>query len=157
MRVEHRLLQGLLAPLGLAALTIGGMIFTFGVVQTLHFFENAYGVSLSQPVVLEPQTVSVTIDNEFRFYAVFWFSYGVLCLWAAKGIVERLRLVPLLFGIFFLGGIGRAISCFVLGWPHPLFVVLMAIELIGPILGAAVYLRIPQFKAKLKEVVPPKK
>ncbi len=107
MRVEYCLLQGLIAPLGLAAVFIGSMIVVTGVLNTLHFFESTYAIIFSLPAVLEPQSVTPTIDNEFRFYAILWISYGVLSLWVSRHIESEFRLVPYLLGIFFAGGIAR--------------------------------------------------
>jgi len=41
-------------------------------------------------------------------------------------------LLRLMLCVFLLGGIGRAISFFVVGAPHLLFVVLMCIEIVLP-------------------------
>jgi hypothetical protein len=43
--------------------------------------------------------------------------------------------------VFFVGGVGRAISCVQVGAPHPLFLNLMAIELIVPPIFLLLYVR----------------
>lgn len=141
LRVEHRLIQILLGTVGSAAILIGAMIFSFGVLWTLHFFESLFNFATGQTIAPEPTAVAVTIDNEFRFYSVFWLSYGALLLWTAWEIQRRWNWVPILFGLFFLGGIGRVISHLTLGAPHPLFVVLMGTELAIPVVAALLYAR----------------
>jgi hypothetical protein len=53
-----------------------------------------------------------------------------------------MTLLRLMLGIFLLGGIGRVISYFAVGAPHPLFVVLMWIEVAAsPALLALSFMR----------------
>ncbi len=73
-----------------------------------------------------------TMDSELRFYAPFWGAYGLLLLDAARDLRRRSRRIPWLAGLFFVGGLGRAISWMSVGRPHPFFALLMAIELILP-------------------------
>jgi len=142
MTLNHRLLQSLLFPLGVTAIVIGGMIIIWGVLPTLHVFESALALSLDQAIVLEPLSISPTIDNEFRFYAVFWLSYGVLTIWVAIQIEARHKFVPFIFLVFFLGGLARILSIGDLGKPHQLIVFLMYIELTAPVIGAILYNRL---------------
>ena len=77
-----------------------------------------------------------TMDNELRFYAVLWGAYGLLLLDTARNLAVHSGRVPWLAAIFFLGGVGRALSCLAVGAPHPAFVTLMAIEFaLPPVLG----------------------
>jgi len=142
MKIEYRFLQILIVPLGIAAILIGAMIISLGELPTLHFFESSYAFMLRQAVILEPETVSTTIDNEFRFYAVLWFCYGLWGLRIARKIESEISLIPAFFGIFFLGGIARALSVFSVGEPHPLFILLMFIEFLIPILAGVFYFRL---------------
>ena len=142
MKIEYRLLQAFVAPLGLAAIFIGSMIVATGVLSTLHFFESTYAVLFSKATVLEPITVTPTIDNEFRFYAVLWISYGVLALWVSRRIEAQIRVVPYILGVFFIGGIARLVSIYSVGLPHPLFIFLMYIEIAVPVIGGIVYLKV---------------
>jgi hypothetical protein len=73
-----------------------------------------------------------TMDSELRFYAPFWGTYGFLVIAVARDLKRLGRWVPWLALVFFLGGVGRAISIAAVGAPHPVFVVLMAIELLLP-------------------------
>ncbi len=117
--------------LGLAALTIGGMIFTIGPDAAGQTF-----VALLR--MIAPATPPLTglgganIDSELRFYSVFWMAYGGLALWVAQALPARIAVLRLMLVIFWLGGFGRALSYVMLGAPHPLFVALMWIEIALP-------------------------
>ncbi|MEZ5996963.1 MAG: DUF4345 family protein [Hyphomonadaceae bacterium] len=118
--------------LGAAALAIGGMIFVIGPEATGQTFAAMLRL-------LAPETPRVSglsgadIDSEMRFYAVLWMAYGAAALWVARGLPERMGLMRLMLGVFLLGGLGRVISYFVAGAPHPLFIALMWIEIIFPL------------------------
>jgi hypothetical protein len=139
-RIEHRMMQGLLVALGLAAIGIGFMVFVLGeqaVNLVAGIFDSIRGQASTGGEIISP-----TIDSELRFYATFWFSYGVLLVWVARAIDQRLEFVPILAGLFFAGGIGRVLSYVLVGAPHPIFTLLMIIELGLPILLAGLYLRV---------------
>lgn len=143
LRIEHRIIQVMMAALGIAAVGIGTMVFLTGV-QFIWLTEASFNFASGQSIPVDPATISPTIDNEFRFYSIFWLSYGVLVLWVARNILTQLRRVPILVGLFFIGGIGRALSLILVGAPHPAFIVLMIVELVTPVLMAILYTRIPK-------------
>jgi len=147
MNLNYRFLQALLGPLGIGAIIIGSMIVFMGVLPTLHFFESTLAQVLNQAEILEPQTISPTIDNEFRFYAVYWLSYGLLTLWVAMHIETQYKLAPYILIVFFMGGLARIISVVSIGQPHQLVTVLMYIELLAPVLGFIIYYRLPRGKS----------
>ncbi len=140
-RIEFCLMQVLLAALGIAAVGVGAMVFLTGV-QFIHMTEAAFNFATGQPIPIEPLTISPTLDNEFRFYAIFWLSYGALLLRVARNLLTQLRFVPMLMGIFFLGGAGRALSNIFIGAPHPAFIMLMVVEFALPIVVAILYARV---------------
>ena len=74
---------------------------------------------------------SAAVDNEIRCFAAYWAAFGCVCVWASQQIEQRLSLVTPLVAVFFIGGVGRAISVLVSGWPPTYFVVVMAFELIS--------------------------
>jgi Domain of unknown function (DUF4345) len=73
------------------------------------------------------------MDSELRFYAVLWGAYGIVTIRTARGLPQGLNRVPWLALVFLLGGIGRALSLFSVGTPHPFFTTLMVIEIALPI------------------------
>ena len=75
-----------------------------------------------------PTTPSV--DSEYRFVNVFWLGAGVILYWtllrpAARALVTRVVLV-----LAATGGIARLISVAFVGWPHPIFIGTIGLELI---------------------------
>ena len=138
--VEHRILQGLLIALGVPAILIALMIFTFGS-QSLFIVESGYESLLGEVSFVEPEA-SATVDSEMRFYSSLWFSYGLLLIWIASGIVQRQQFVPIVAVIFFAGGLGRVLSFWLAGAPHPAFIVLIVIELVYPVLLFILHLRL---------------
>ena len=80
-----------------------------------------------------------TMDSELRFYAPFWGAYGLVLLHIARRLPATLGWVPPTAALFFTGGVGRAISYFAVGTPHPFFVLLMIIELVLPVLFVALW------------------
>lgn len=74
-----------------------------------------------------------TMDSELRFYAALWGAYGILVLRTASRLTQRLHQTPWLAAVCFAGGVGRMLSRVSVGAPHPFFTLLMAIELVLPI------------------------
>jgi hypothetical protein len=73
------------------------------------------------------------MDNELRFYSALWGGYGIATLATARDLDAYLRFVPWLAVVFF--------SWVQVGAPHPLFLNLMAIELIVPPIFLLLYVR----------------
>lgn len=84
-------------------------------------------------------TAQVQIDNELRFFAMFWMAYGVFCFWVAKNLVERHHFIPFIALVFFLGGVGRLLSVLMAGNPGEFLLGAMALEFILPMVIYGVY------------------
>ena len=136
----HRTLRILLAVLGVAALLIALSNLFLGPTLTASTAEQAFDTVTGHQGPLTP-TWPPTMDNELRFYSALWGAYGILLLATARDLDTRLWLVPWLAAVFFAGGLGRAISWAQVGAPHPLFLSLMAIELILPPIFMLLYAR----------------
>ena len=130
----------LLGALGVAAVLIGLSVLLLGPGPTAAFTEAQYDLVTGGA---HPATGAwpATMDSELRFYAPFWAVYGLVLLDAARNLPARLPRVPLLAGLFFVGGLGRALSYATVGPPHPAFVMLMATELIAPPIFLALWAR----------------
>lgn len=125
-------LRFLLALLGVSAVAIAASIVLTGAQYTAWTAEKIFAALTGwQGPLSEPWPP--TMDNELRFYAVLWGAYGVVAIWVARDLDARRALVPVLAGIFFLGGIGRLLSILAVGSPHPFFILLMWIELLMPV------------------------
>ncbi|THD59068.1 DUF4345 domain-containing protein [Phenylobacterium sp.] len=128
MRVAMRFL---LAGLGGSALLIALSILLLGAGATAGVGERAFEMLSGWKGLPSPSWPPST-DSELRFYSALWGGYGVMLLCAARNLSRWDGRVPGLAAIFFIGGVGRALSWVMVGAPHPFFLVLMAIELILP-------------------------
>ena len=93
-------IKSLLFIFGLVVLGIGASIVLIGPAATAAFFggiHNSIGGGEGLPLGFE----SVDVDNEFRFYSVFWLAFGVMLLRAALTFPESHRLVFILMGCSF--------------------------------------------------------
>jgi hypothetical protein len=125
--------------LGLAAVLICLSILLLGAQETAWTAERIFAtLTVSSGPLSQPWPP--TMDSELRFYAPFWGAYGILLLMSARDWPRRSHWVPWLAVVFFAGGVGRAISFLTVGPPHPLFTLLMAIELLTPPVLAALWL-----------------
>lgn len=125
-----------LGLLGLAALVIGLMNFIAGP----HWTASVFSGLLSTMIATTPYSgglESANADSEIRLYAVFWIAFGAILLWSVSREALDRRIVYSAMALFFLGGAGRALSVLLVGWPDPLFQVLMWIELSTPVVVCA--------------------
>ena len=124
-------LRVLLAVLGVSAVVICFAILLAGPTGAALAFEQVYVKIMGGT---DPLTAAwpATMDSELRFYAPMFGAYGVLCLTVVRRFDRRLADVPWLAGVFFLGGVGRAVSYVAVGPPHPFFTLLMIVELVLP-------------------------
>ncbi len=113
--------------LGVSALMIAGSNIVFGVAVTASLFDALFQ-ALGLPASDTGDLATANVDSEFRFYSVFWASYGVVLLDTARRLPDRLPLAGLLILLFFLGGIGRALSMLFVGLPATLFTILTILE-----------------------------
>lgn len=125
------MLRAAFVLLGLSAIGIGAMIFLLGPALTADAFAGALHAIAQTPARVDGLD-GANIDSELRFYAVLWLAYGFLALWVAQALEARLVWLRIMLLVFFAGGVGRALSHFALGAPHPLFSVLMWVELLLP-------------------------
>jgi len=121
---------GLIA-IGLAALAIGTSMFLLGPALTGAFFGGLLAAVAGTPQAVD-DLAAVNVDTELRFYSVFWIAYGGCLIAVARALAERIAQARLLLAVFFAGGVGRVLSYAIAGAPHPLFVVLMWVELALP-------------------------
>ena len=77
-------------------------------------------------------SVEAAVDNELRFFSVFWLAFGGLCFWVAMNIQKQLKLIPFILCVFFLGGVGRLCSFLLVGEPGNVLFLAMIVELILP-------------------------
>jgi len=132
------LLRSILLGLGTGAVLIGLSIFCLGASFTGNASEAIYDFAFGSA---HPGGggFSVTGESEIRFFSAFWIAYGVLLLMVAQKFEARSSWVPGLAAVFFAGGVGRFLAWQSVGAPHPVFLLLMAIELILPVVMIALW------------------
>lgn len=126
----QKFLQAGLYFIGIAAVVIGSAIAVLGIEIVGRFFTAIINLiveagplsDLGQP----------NDDSELRFYSVFFVAYGVVLVQTAGNLSRHSHRVPILLGLFFVGGVVRLLSLFMVGQPHALFLILMGIELLFP-------------------------
>ena len=131
--MAHIFLILCLRLMGLIVIAIGGAMALFGPHALGAFFAGLAG--LAAPLGLE----HANSDSELRFYSVFFVAYGVAVYYVAQNFEAQHRWLPVLAGLFVLGGLARLLSWVTLGAPHPLFIFLCALELGVPILLITLY------------------
>ncbi len=129
--MAQRILAAALLALGASAVAIGAGIFLTGPTAVANAIVGALaplGLGGGEVAGLSAPDA----DNEMRFYAVLWIAYGVVAVRAARALPASLNVARVLLALFFAGGAGRALSMSSVGAPHPLFIILMWIELLAP-------------------------
>jgi Domain of unknown function (DUF4345) len=74
---------------------------------------------------------NVLLDSNLRFFSGAWFGLGVALCWIVPAIEKQTMLFRVLWGMIFLGGIGRLISMLMLGFPPAPFIAFTALEILG--------------------------
>ena len=86
-------------------------------------------------------SVDIAVDNELRFFSVFWLAYGFFCIWAALDLQSRVSFVPFIAFSFFLGGLARLSSVVTVGSPGSILIGAMVLELVLPFFLYILYLK----------------
>lgn len=73
---------------------------------------------------------NASIDNQLRFYAVWFTLPFFMAVWMARNLDRALPIALILFGVMFLAGLARLYSISQVGWPDPPMVAAMVIELV---------------------------
>jgi hypothetical protein len=73
----------------------------------------------------------VLLDTNLRFFSGVWVGVGLALWWLIPTIERQTVLFRALWGMIFIGGIGRLLSMIMLGWPPIPFVAFTAIEIAG--------------------------
>lgn len=90
-------------------------------------------VLLGAASVPDEGTITPDVDTEMRFYAVWYVVVGILLLRAVRRVESETFVVRLVAAGFFAAGCGRILSWLAVGRPHVLAIVLMALELVLPV------------------------
>jgi uncharacterized protein YjeT (DUF2065 family) len=87
---------------------------------------------LSDPIYAAAKIpANALLDSNLRFFGGVWLGLGLALYWLIPSIERQTVLFRMLWGMIFLGGIGRSLSIIFLGWPPLPFVGFTALEIIG--------------------------
>ncbi len=87
---------------------------------------------LSDPLYAGPGLpANAMLDSNLRFLSGVWLGLGLAVFWLLPRIETQTALFRILWGMIFLGGVGRLLSMLLLGWPPLPFIGLTALEIIG--------------------------
>jgi uncharacterized protein YjeT (DUF2065 family) len=87
---------------------------------------------LSDPIYAAAKIpANALLDSNLRFFGGVWLGLGLALYWLIPSIERQTVLFRVLWGMIFLGGIGRSLSIIFLGWPPLPFVGFTALEIIG--------------------------
>jgi hypothetical protein len=75
-----------------------------------------------------PTTPSV--DSEYRFVNVFWLGAGLILWWTLLKPQPRALVTRTVLALAAIGGLARLLSVFIVGWPHPVYIGTLGLELI---------------------------
>lgn len=76
------------------------------------------------------ESVNATVDSQYRFANVFWLAAGLIVWWSLRRPERRREVTRVVLAIAAVGGVARLVSVLVTGWPHPVFVGVMVLELV---------------------------
>ncbi|MES2016600.1 MAG: DUF4345 domain-containing protein [Pseudomonadota bacterium] len=114
--MQKRPLQILTALLG-AVPILTGIIGLFG---------------LSDPLYASAQLpANALLDSNLRFLSGVWLGVGLTAVWLIPRIETHTVLFRALWGMIFLGGVGRLLSMVYLGWPPVPFIGFAVLEIVG--------------------------
>jgi Domain of unknown function (DUF4345) len=102
---------------------LGVIPVTTGLLGLMGVEDPVYVAAGVPPVVL--------LDTNLRFYSGVWLGFGLAMYWVIPAIERQTVLFRVLWGMIFLGGIGRVLSMMLLAPPPAAFVAFTALEIIG--------------------------
>ncbi|NOT03880.1 MAG: DUF4345 domain-containing protein [Anaerolineales bacterium] len=74
---------------------------------------------------------SALLDSDLRFLGGVWLGLGITVLATVSYLEKYFAVYRILWGMIFLGGIGRLISMFVIGLPPVPFIGFTVLEIVG--------------------------
>lgn len=106
-----------------ATVLLGTIPVATGLLGMMGVHDPVYVAAGVPPIVL--------LDTNLRFYSGVWVGVGLALWWLIPTIERQTVLFRVLWGMIFIGGIGRLLSMIMLEWPPVPFVGFTAIEIVG--------------------------
>jgi uncharacterized protein YjeT (DUF2065 family) len=110
-------------PLQITTAALGAIPVLTGIVTMFGLSDPIYA-SLGLPA-------SALLDSNLRFFGGIWLGLGLALYWLIPNIEKHTVLFRVLWGMIFLGGIGRLLSMLFLTWPPVPFVAFTVLEIVG--------------------------
>jgi hypothetical protein len=101
-----------------------------GVIPVVTGIISMFG--LSDPVYASSGVpANALLDSNLRFFGGVWLGLGFALYWLIPNVDKQTQLFRVLWGMIFLGGIGRLLSMVFLALPPLPFIGFTALEIIG--------------------------
>jgi hypothetical protein len=71
------------------------------------------------------------LDSNLRFLSGVWLGLGLTVIWLIPRIETQTVLFRVLWGMIFLGGVGRLLSMIFVGWTPIPFIAFTVLEIVG--------------------------
>jgi hypothetical protein len=109
--------------LQIATAILGVVPFATGIVGMLGISDPIYG-SLGLPK-------DALLDSNLRFFSGVWLGLGIAVFWLVPNIERQTVLFRALWGMIFIGGLGRLLSMLLIGSPPVPFIAFTVLEIVG--------------------------
>jgi hypothetical protein len=107
-----------------------GLQVVLGILATVAVASGLAGMLAGPSALPGAGPVDATVDSGFRFANAFWFAAGVLAWWAVPRVESVTTVLRLTLGVVILGGVARLLAGLASGWPHPVYLGALAVELV---------------------------
>ena len=104
-----------------------GVLSVLGLIPVLTGLLAIFGGPAAAP---GGEEVGASVDSEYRFVNTFWVAAGLILWWSLRRPAERATVTRTVLIVASVGGIARLISALLVGWPHPVFVGTLVLELL---------------------------
>ncbi|MBT2517599.1 DUF4345 domain-containing protein [Streptomyces sp. ISL-90] len=105
------------------------LLIVMGVLGSIATTSGLLGVIVGPEGIPGGGPTTASVDSEYRFVNVFWLAAGLLLLWSLRRAEEHARLARAILVIAAVGGLARLLSVLIVGWPHPVFIATIVLEL----------------------------
>ena len=87
---------------------------------------------LSDPIYASANLPANTLlDSNLRFFSGVWLGLGLAVYWLIPDIEKQTLLFRVVWGMIFLGGVGRLLSMMFSGMPPAPFIAFIVLEIVG--------------------------
>jgi hypothetical protein len=107
-------------------------------------------VLLGADSIVGAEEASPSLESELRFYSVWWIGAGLFLLWLAPQVERRTLELRVFCALLFLSGISRGLAALATDWPPTGQIVLMALELVLPVVLVTWQARVAKGPTRLR-------